>query len=154
MRISITPPTGGSPFILADDSAPRFFPQGVNFAGGLGGVIVDGFLPAQRRMDQVTPLFRAAHPFIAPRYTLTNALRFTVSRTFWNVNDCLNFLAAHGDTVPVFGEITLQQQGAGALLFRYLPNCSVRDIQTVNHIGASCKITYDLFAAAAWRTNP
>src|SRR5579872_1182212 len=126
MKITITPLLGGTPFVLADDAAPRFFAQGVNFSGGLGGVIVDGFLPAQTRMDQVSPLVRAAHPFIAPRYNVTNAMKFTVSRTFWNANDCLNFLASHADSVPVFGEITLQQQAANSgLLLRYLPSCSV-----------------------------
>jgi hypothetical protein len=155
MKISITPPGGGTPFVLADDSAPRFFPPAVNFASGLGGVIVDGFLPSQTRMDQVSPLVRAAHPFIAPRYNVTNSMKFTVARAFSNANDCLNFLSGHADSVPVFGEITLQQQSsAGGLLLRYLPNCSVRAIECVNHTGASCRISYSLFAAAAWQTNP
>ena len=154
MRITLTPPGGGQAFVLADDAAPRVLPAGLNFAAGLGGVILSGFLPTQTLLTQATPLFRAAHPFTAPRYNVTNSLRFTVSRGFVNTNACLLFLAGHADSVPVAGELCLTYQSSAGLFIRYLPNCLRQGVDCVRHIGASCDIIYSLSAAAAWQQNP
>jgi hypothetical protein len=151
MKITITP-TGGAAFILADDSVSVVV--GSNFTNGATGQIKEGFVNKQKRMTQKTPLFRAAYLLNIPRYNLENRLSFTVQRSFQTTENCIAFIAFHPDSVPVQGELTLQEQSTTGLIARYLPNAVVETIECILHQGASCNIQYVISGNGPWQSSP
>src|SRR5581483_6594720 len=102
MKITLIPPGGAQPFVLADDAVSRIAAM-VSPATGAGGSLAEGFVPVQERIVQVTPLARSPYVFIAPRFNLKKSLTLTVSRTFASVEMCVNFLATHATSAPASG---------------------------------------------------
>jgi hypothetical protein len=151
MKITLTP-TGGSAFTLADDSVSVV--TGSTFVNGAGGQIKEGFVNKQKRTTQKTPLFRGAYIFKAPRYNLENRFAFTVQRSFQSVENCISFIAYHPDSVPVQGEIALQEQSTTGLITRYLPNAIVESIECTLHQGLACNFEYTVSAGNAWQSSP
>jgi hypothetical protein len=152
MKITLTPSGGAASFVLADDTAGIV--AGMNFAGGAGGQVREGFVNKQKRQVQKTPLFRAPYQLNIPRFNLENRLQFTVQRAFQTVEDCLAFIAAHPDTVPTQGEVCITNQSTTGQISRYLPNAVVESVECVKHIGASCDFTYVISAGNAWQSSP
>jgi hypothetical protein len=136
MKITITP-SGGKPFVLADDSS--------------GATVADGFQPQQTRVVQNRPLFRAAYKANLPRYNLENRLQFEVERSFATKEAALNFMAQHADQVPVAGTLTLYNLLNTGQVSRSLANALVVDVRCVEHIGVSCKFQYLLAGNGAWQ---
>jgi hypothetical protein len=151
VKITITP-TGGSPFVLADDAVSVVL--GANFSAGTGGQVREGFVNKQKRAGQKSPLFRAAYLLNVPRFNLENRLAFTVQRTFQTVEACVAFIAFHPDNVPVQGEIAVTNQSATGQITRYLPNAVVESVECIQHTGLSCNFRYSLCGNGPWQTSP
>jgi hypothetical protein len=151
MNITITP-TGGSAFTLANDSVAVVV--GATFTSGASGQIREGFVNKQKRTAQKSPLFRAAYLLNIPRFNLLNSLRFTVQRSFQTVENCLSFIAFHPDSVPVQGEICIQEQSTTGLITRYLPNAVVDSVECTGHTGLACNFQYCISGNGAWQSSP
>src|SRR5271157_4575977 len=135
MKIILTP-TGGTPFVLGDDSVTVV--AGTSFGAGAGGQIKEGFVNKQKRRVQNSPLFRAAYLLNIPRSNLENRFAFTVQRSFQTLEACVAFISFHPDSVPTAGEITLTSQSAAGVVMRYLPAAVVERVECVRQIGLSC----------------
>ena len=139
-------------FVLADDAVAVVV--GSTFTSGATGQIKEGFVNKQKRTSQKSPLFRAAYLLNIPRFNLLNTLSFTVQRSFSTVENCLSFIAFHPDSVPVQGEITVQEQSTTGLITRYLPNATVDSVECTRHTGLACNFTYTINGNGAWQTSP
>jgi hypothetical protein len=137
MKITITP-TGGTPFVLGDDSASP--------AAAIG----DGFKPRQTRIVQSQGLFRGPYKADLARHNLENTLTFVVERSFATVESALNFMAFHADSVPVSGTLTLYNLSGTGQATRTLANAVAREIECVEHTGVSCKFQYTIVGNGAW----
>ena len=155
MQILITSPnvgaSGAVPFILGDDTVAVL--SGTTWVNGAGGQIKEGFVNKQKRQVQRSPLFRAAYVRNVARYNLENRFSFTVQRSFSTVENCVAFIAFHPDSVPVQGEITLDNQSTTGRIMRYLPNAVVEAVECARHQGLSCNFTYTIAGNGAWQTT-
>jgi hypothetical protein len=136
MKITVTP-TGGTVFVLGDDSA--------------GMPIQDGFRPRQTREVQSAELFRGPYKANLPRYNLENELAFVVERTFATREAALNFMAFHADTVPTQGALTLYDLSNSGQTSRTLANATVNRVECIEHVGVSCKLQYTVTGNGAWQ---
>ncbi len=152
MKITITP-TGGTAFVLGDDSV-GVVPAGPQLAVGCGGQIKEGFVNKQKRQVQTSPLFRAAYALVIPRCNLQIRFTFTVQRSFNSVEDCLGFIAGHPDSVPTEGEIQIQNVTSVGETLRYLPAAVVETVEITQHVGLSCNTQYTVSGNGAWQTAP
>jgi hypothetical protein len=152
VKITITPAGGTAAFVLADDAVSVFL--GANFSAGTGGQVREGFINKQKRTAQKSLLFRAAYLLNIPRYNLLNSLSFSVQRSFQTVENCISFIAYHPDSVPVQGEICIQEQSTTGLITRYLPNAVVDSVECTQHTGLSCNFKYSLSGNGPWQTSP
>ena len=153
MKITLTSAAGAQAFVLADDSVSRIT-VAVNPATGAGGNIAEGFVPAQERLVQATPLLRAPYQLIASRYNLKTSLTITVNRTFATIEMCLNFLATHPGAVPAGGELELQNTTPTGTIMRFLPNAVLQSVKCLAHTGASCRFQYTFIAPNPWQNTP
>jgi hypothetical protein len=137
VKITLTP-SGGTPFVLGDDTAtPR-------------AVIADGFRPRQTRQVQSQGLFRGPYKADLARYNLENSLTFVVERSFTTQEAAQNFMALHADTVPISGTLTIYLRSATGVSQRTLANAVMRDIECVEHTGVTCKFQYTVTGNGAW----
>jgi hypothetical protein len=151
MKITITP-TGGAAFTLADDSVNTIV--STSWPMGATGQIKESFLNKQKRTSQKSPLFRSAYLLNIPRFNLLNQINFTVQRSFQTVENCISFIAFHPDSVPVQGEITIQEQSTTGMIARYLPNAVVDSVECTMHSGCACNFQYAISGNGAWQTSP
>jgi hypothetical protein len=151
MKITITP-SGLPVFTLADDSVALVV--GAMFTAGVGGQIKEGFVNKQKRQVQTSPLFRAAYSLLIPRLNLQNRFSFTVQRSFQTVESCIAFIAFHPDSVPVQGEVTLDNQSATGRILRYLPSAVIETVECAQHVGLSCNFTYTISGNGPWQSAP
>jgi hypothetical protein len=152
MKITITP-TGGTAFVLGDDSV-NVVPAGPELSVGCGGQIKEGFVNKQKRQVQTSPLLRAAYALIVPRMNLENRFSFTVQRSFNSTEDCLAFIAGHPDSVPTQGEIQIQNLTSLGETLRYLPSSVIEAVEITQHIGLSCNTQYTISGNGPWQTQP
>jgi hypothetical protein len=132
----------GTPFTMAaDTTAMPIKVATAPWTNGIGGLCKEGFQPKQRRGVQAVEYFRGLFKGNIARGQFENSLKFTVQRTFDDLDLCLAFLAVHADTVPDEGCLQVTLTGVGT---RFLPNAQVQDVECVKHIGASCDMMYSL----------
>ena len=152
MKITITP-TGGQPFLLADDSVSVVI--GPTFTGRGGRANQGRVCQQTETTGPGQPAFPGgAYALLIPRFNLQNRFSFTVQRSFQSVENCIGFIAFHPDSVPTQGEITLDNQSATGRILRYLPSAVIETVECAQHIGLSCNFTYTISGNGAWQSSP
>lgn len=153
MQITITSGGvgNGTAFVLADDTITLI--TATVWPNGAGGQIRQGFVNKQQRQLQQSRLLRAAYSLVVPRYNLENRFAFTVQRTFQSVEGCVAFIAFHPDSVPVQGEITIDNQSSTGRIYRYLPNAVIERVECARHLGLACDFHYVIAGNGPWQSS-
>ncbi len=136
MKITITPPNGGTPFTLGDDSVAAV--SGSVFPNGCGGLVKGGLLPELSLATQGDDLIRAKYRQELPKGNAQQSYSFEVFRDFATSDQALLFLRDHQALVPPVGTLAVTVGVSTA----YLANAVLTGIRCGEHTGTAVGMSY------------
>ena len=144
MRTVTANPTGALAAVIYDGNK---FP--------LPDACPEGFRPRVVPVAQITPLFRGAFQFMAPRYNYLVRWDFTITHSFTTFQACQDFVGNRPAILPAgLFELMILNRTNQSTFVRYYKQALLTNVECSEDIGVTCRFRYSLVFNSAYSITP